>query len=359
MSSCSSDDYTDKVSSVQVTAAETLLAVTGETKNITVTGDGISATAADEWLTTSVNGNVVSVTAEANVSRESRHTIVTIKATNGDQAIVNVSQLGAIFYVEKPEASSFGNDARIITYYVNSNYPVTASSSSDWAVPTISDGKVEIALGQNDTGHMRSAMVYINSDVASDSVEVTQCNFDTDILGKSFYFAGYDLTSDDYPLTAELATFRKEGNNYVLYFPEYQWTVPASLSNSTEANIYLTDSIGIFVDEDSTVYQMAFVGWDLEQGYISYDPSISLTVSFYYDEDFQATMAEINDNGSWDGFTVTGLRFEAFYMGRRLGALSAIGYPWLQEIVQNASDAPKRAIKKGTLKLNTKPVIFK
>ena len=62
IAACSSDDYTDKSSSVKVTEAETTIIGTGGSATIEVTGSGITATSNADWLTVTVDGNTITAT---------------------------------------------------------------------------------------------------------------------------------------------------------------------------------------------------------------------------------------------------------------------------------------------------------
>ena len=126
--SCSNDDYVEKVSSVQVIDASTLIDAAGGTETITVNLQGVTATAADSWLSTSVSGNVITLTAEPNTSRETRHTSVTIKAANGDQQVVSVSQMGLLLVLaeRKVALSDDAESASVAVEHTNGGITVNS-----------------------------------------------------------------------------------------------------------------------------------------------------------------------------------------------------------------------------------------
>lgn len=109
MTSCSSDDYTEKVNSVQVESAETTIAAIGGTATIQVKGTGISATSAASWLSVAVDGNTIVATATANPMRESRATHITVTASNGDQQLVSVVQYGLVLSLSDSEIDVNGS----------------------------------------------------------------------------------------------------------------------------------------------------------------------------------------------------------------------------------------------------------
>lgn len=133
MTACSSNDYTDKVSSVQVTGISQEIPASGGQQTITVTGEGISAQAADAWLSVSTHGNVVTVSADGNDSKQSRHTIVTVTAANGDQTIVNVSQPGLVIVLQAESSYLFNSaDNTDAVIFNMSNVEFTQTISDSW-----------------------------------------------------------------------------------------------------------------------------------------------------------------------------------------------------------------------------------
>jgi len=159
ITSCSSNDYTDKVSSVQVTEVSKELSAAGGQQTFTVTGEGISARAADTWLSVSTQGNVVTVTADGNDSKQSRHTIVTVTATNGDQAVINVSQPGLVILMEANNAYLFNpadNDEAFISDMSNVEFAQTISDN--WIHLT----KVDSISVDDNTGGYRSGTITLS-----------------------------------------------------------------------------------------------------------------------------------------------------------------------------------------------------
>ena len=193
MASCNSDDdYVDKVSSVQVTEASTFISAKGGSETIKVNVSDITATAADAWLTTSVSGNVITVSAGENPSRETRHTTVTIKATNGDQQIVNVSQMGTIFIMNERTVSLSDDPETASVAITHDAANVVVNSLSSWISASWNDAtsSVELTTQANKTGLGRTGYVEIVCGNYADTLSVEQYDFNNDVLGEyDFYYS--------------------------------------------------------------------------------------------------------------------------------------------------------------------------
>ena len=175
MTSCSSDDYTEKVSSVQVESAETTIAAIGGTATIQVTGTGISATSAASWLTVAVNGNTIVATAAANPMRESRATHVTVTASNGDQQIVSVVQYGLVLSlsVGTIEANGATQEYEIQT---ETTVPVTVSTDVDWitAVYDAEKNVINVVIMHNVDENPREGHILVKGNGISETITVNQ-----------------------------------------------------------------------------------------------------------------------------------------------------------------------------------------
>ncbi|MBQ7420057.1 MAG: BACON domain-containing protein [Prevotella sp.] len=339
---------------LEVVEANVTFGPDAETGRIVVNTDqDITATSSEDWCTVSVNGSTVYVSVEDFSEITSRNAEVTIKS--GVKSVqVPVHQNGVVFALDAPSELVFDNSEVSVKYAMKTNAELIFSTSADWISINPGTDNLEISLSENTTGHMRNAYIYYQKGDMTGSVKVVQCDFDTDIAGKIFYFAGLDLSEEEDVLISEYARFVKDDEgNYFLNFFQYGWNVPVTLASPTEAQISLSNNIGTY-----SVYTIGFVGWDLDQGYISWNSSVSISAKFYYDDENEVTMANIEDNGSWNGYEISGIRFEAWNAaGSRLGYLEAIGWPFMQEYVP--SNATSRSIKQKAFKLNTKPVKVK
>ena len=174
--SCSSDnDYSDRLNSVMVTAAKTEMPVEGGTGTISVTGDGISATSDDDWLAVSVNGNVINMTALSNDNKQSRHTIVSIKAANGDCAVVNVSQAGLVMCSEVKDTYLFeAVENTSAEFFDITNVPYETSISDSWLHFEKSEKGYTIRVDNNEGAYRNGTIVLKYKNLYSKTIHIGQ-----------------------------------------------------------------------------------------------------------------------------------------------------------------------------------------
>ncbi|HRL15375.1 MAG TPA: BACON domain-containing carbohydrate-binding protein [Prevotella sp.] len=90
LASCDDDDkVVDE--GLKVLSAETSFGANGGEHEISVNKDVVKAYAADDWLAVNAQGSKVTISTQANVSNESRHTTLVVKSSETDSTIVNVS----------------------------------------------------------------------------------------------------------------------------------------------------------------------------------------------------------------------------------------------------------------------------
>ncbi|MBO5058955.1 MAG: hypothetical protein J6C10_05605 [Prevotella sp.] len=305
MASCNDDDYIEKTNSVYVTEGQTEIPAAGATKTITVAGEGIKAEADDEWLDVSVSGNVITVTANANYSRESRHTFVNITAANGDFLKVNVSQLGAVFVINAPANIVYDDSQHTLAYDFNTNLDVEVSTSDSWLKANLAGGKLTISTNENNSGHIRTGYVYYQAGTLADKIEVTQGDIDKDVVGKYYVLGGNDPDAEDLD-DAEvsfLTAITKDGDQYNLVFPQFGWSMPVTFSKE---DLTMTVSAGQSMGAYATYNVFSLIG-DAAEGYITWNPSVTMTASIkqYTETDEDGTYSyvagEFKDDGKWDG----------------------------------------------------------
>ncbi len=129
---------------------------------------------------------------QANNNVEGRATQLTI--LNGTDSVnVTIQQLGMNYEYNGKHFFIYNDSARTVSYpVVDEGANVQLSSSESWAVPTLSNGKVNVAVAENNDGHIRQAELYIEAGPYKDTIQVIQGEL-KDIVGKDFRFTGYDL----------------------------------------------------------------------------------------------------------------------------------------------------------------------
>lgn len=173
--SCSSDDYTEVVNSVQVESAETTIAAVGGSVTIQMSGQGISAVSSASWLTTSVNGNTITATASANPMRESRAAHITVTASNGDKQLVSVVQYGLVLSLSDSEISVNGSNHEL-TIATETTIPVTVSTSVDWITATYDaeNNVINVSIKANVDENPREGEIIVSGEGISETITITQ-----------------------------------------------------------------------------------------------------------------------------------------------------------------------------------------
>lgn len=186
--SCSDSDYTEKENSVKIVNANTVIDYKGGATSIEVTGSGISAFSSADWLTVTVNGNVITATAEYNDSQESRSAHITVTASNGDQTLVGIQQTGWTFDIELFKLT-INDDEESYEIAASSAYDIEVSSESDWFSAEYDEatGKIKVDATANETGVPRSGTIQVKSGGITKEIPVYQAEFEKDVLG-DYYF---------------------------------------------------------------------------------------------------------------------------------------------------------------------------
>lgn len=183
LASCGDSDYEENVNSISVTQAKTTLGATGEEKSITVESPtAFTAKAADAWLKVAVDGKTVKLSADANVSVSSRNTVVVIRNDN-DSALVNVSQLGAVFDISSGSEIYFKDAGGSSKYVLKSNLPATFEASADWIQYKVGEKSISVSATENNTGAFRIGYLKYQSGNKTDSVRIVQGDA-SDLKGK-------------------------------------------------------------------------------------------------------------------------------------------------------------------------------
>lgn len=213
---CSDDDNVgsqyQKKSNIVITASNLNFSAKADTGSVTFTApEAATVRLNSAWATAVLEGNKVKVTVKENNNVEGRATQLTILCGT-DSANVTIQQLGMNYEYNGHHLFIYNDEAHAVSYpVVNEGANITLSSSADWAVPTLNNNQVDVALAANNDGHIRLAELYIEAGPYKDTIQVLQGQL-KDVVGKQFRFIGYDLaqatstTHDIRELYAELQT---------------------------------------------------------------------------------------------------------------------------------------------------------
>lgn len=205
MTSCSSDDYTEKVNSVQVESAETTIAAIGGTATIQVKGTGISATSAASWLSVAVDGNTIVATATANPMRESRATHITVTASNGDQQLVSVVQYGLVLSLSDSEIDVNGSTHEL-TIATETTIPVTVTSNTEWitAVYDAENNVINVTIKNNVDENPREGSITVTGEGVSETITISQGGIVLELEKDKYVVASNDASTMSVAVTRSI-----------------------------------------------------------------------------------------------------------------------------------------------------------
>ncbi len=214
---------------IKVSKAQTNLEATNGEGYVTIDATVASAyTNHSEWLTLSVSGSTVNLSAADNDDPQSRNAILVVKKSESDSIVVNVSQLGLIFVVENDDIILTSDDAAEVSFSVSSTRDVTIADAPDWVSATVADGKVKVSVSENTTGSRRLGYVTVAAGAYTDKVLISQFEFAKDVAG-AYTLEYYDIDLEDNTTTgAKLTT---DG----LYIAEIGLTLPVKFDASSFA----------------------------------------------------------------------------------------------------------------------------
>jgi len=174
--SCSSDDATYQATpKLEVTSADVLFEAPGGNGTIVVNASGaVTATTTANWLTLSVQGNNVVVSANPNITLEGRSGL--IKILSGDtEAEVTATQKGSVYGIPSLEYK-MGDYQASLNIDVVHNLPVTVESQADWLTAVFNEetSQIELVAEDNDEADSRVGIVIVTMGDYSDEISVTQ-----------------------------------------------------------------------------------------------------------------------------------------------------------------------------------------
>ena len=176
LASCGDDDFTEKVNTIQVEKSETTIPAAGGSVDITLTGEGLTVASAADWLTATINGNVLTASATANPTRESRASHIDVKAANGDTYLVSIVQTGGMLALESNELAATDLDASYNVAIEKAVGSVTVKSLSDWVKASVNakSDSIKVEVASNDYDVARQGKILVTSGVLEDTLFVNQ-----------------------------------------------------------------------------------------------------------------------------------------------------------------------------------------
>lgn len=252
-----------------------------------------------EWCTATVNGNTVNVSVTENGNLEGRSSQLVLRC-GSDAAYVTVQQLGLMFQLSAgSEIVTSSDEAHSLTYEMSSNVPLTFEPDGDW-FSAVSDGEhLTVNFKENTSGHARVGTLRYSSETFSDSLKVTQYDFDKDIAGPCI-LTFYSTSKRD----------KLQGLNAVLSktqlsIPAYNWTIPVTFdSEKARFTIYNARRMGEYQGND--VYNTVS-----GSGKYTWSATVYVLFPLGYDAESGITFFDMQDAGTWT-YPIEYMSFRAF-----------------------------------------------
>lgn len=190
---CSDDDYeyVPAASSIRIVQNDLMFDSDGSSSTVLVEANGpISATVDVDWCRAEVNGRVVTVSVEPNYSLEGRTALLTIGDGNSSRQLP-IQQLGMV--LDMPIVNNGHHspiDGDVFTVDVAHSLPMTATSTSNWIHPEVTESGMRIVVDSNVGGHIRRGTVVCTCGSFSDTLRIAQYDTQNDVVG-SYYMMGY------------------------------------------------------------------------------------------------------------------------------------------------------------------------
>ena len=290
--SCSSDDYTEKVNSVQVERAETTIAAAGGTATIQVTGTGIKATSAASWLSVAVNGNTIVATATANPMRESRATHVTVTASNGDEQLISVVQYGLVLSLSVGELDVNGSTQEYVIE-AETTVPLTVTSDVEWitAVYDAENHVINVTIMHNVDENPREGHITVQGEGVTETITIKQGGIVLEVAKDKYVSSTNKASNLSIPVIRSIevevtsdadwltATFNEETN-------KLEVSIAASTEVQRSGNITLTSGSltkTVTIEQYELFGQYYLLYTDAETGKTYYYKSMLDDKGLYYD----------------------------------------------------------------------------
>ena len=290
------------------------------------------------WVTTSVDGSIISVAVTQNNSLEGRNAVLTIMS-GSEKKTITVAQRGYVFDIDFGGATDLklGDAAFTKAYPCKSTLDLVITTSASWLTAVYADGKLTISAEENTTGNPRKGYIIYSFGPGTEeqTISVMQCEV-SDMYG-DYYFAFYDgstgaLQFFSSSITTTSALDGSEGLFLVFKISSTStMTLPLGWDDTNKKfNITNAQYLGMF-----GTYYVHNIVWDETEGYINYGVYNFQDAAVDVDDD-GIVFANIEDNGTWGTYTASSMGLYGFSgtpasSANRKVTLKRMVYPFLQK----------------------------
>lgn len=317
LTACSDDDGSKSFPNdgIKVTMAETAFDAEGGTKTITLNKKVTSVSAAEEWISASIEENVVRVSVDENPSMESRHSYVVIKAGEEDQTAITISQEGVIVNIEydfTDAAYAAAPSGDTIAIFARHNIPIRVEGSDEWIHGETLGDSIYIYIDESQR-NFRSGYAYVECGATRDSILISQM-----ILEGNYLLTGTDENGS--PISYE-ATLMPDGKYFKLTLTEKNYTVRVTY-NEAEGKLSVSPRTTSCGRNGSYYVYLAFLEPNAASTFIpnwenTWATSANMTADLTHDSETDEFSALFVDGGNWSGHEATAWGFLSFTKTQR------------------------------------------
>ena len=333
VTSCQSSDETlleraetaSGQSTVKIIESNVVFDANANTGTIVFDATGeVQVTSSAAWAVPTVNGNVVTVTVEANPSASGRSAKITLSQGMSNTVVV-VQQRGTHMNGHLDDIIC-GDTAYSRTYPIpyEGGAKIWIENDADWITVNTTKENFTINVAPNpNPGQERAAKVYYQVGIDKDSVYVNQFDFDNHFLGD------YGLYYYSSGLKGVKATLVKEGEDYYLDNATWTangWRLPVYVdAEELRMSIWSTDYCGEY---DGNDVRVVLLGTNGSSAYFL-GSSYAITAQAQLDEGDWVFDFELNNTASYNYYA---LRFYTYTGSTRGTALIAYSYGYLVKL---------------------------
>jgi hypothetical protein len=296
---CSDDDgiavISDKLDITSASGTD-LPAKGGDGTIVLATTDKVEVVAKDSWLSASVSGNTVKISAGHNLSVTGRFTHVTI-TSGGKSVIVPVSQYGLAIIKDENSVVFTTDKSSSATVKFKSNGNILFESSVDWISYSVLGDSLKVSVAENKTGAPRAGFLRYTVGAIKDSIAVEQVSMQ-DYIG-TWKLYGYNTSGK---LSAETAVLTAETDS----------TLTSTIAELFNAKfIYRKGKLVLQAGQRTGTYTTSTVSYPIYLclGEASGSLTGNSTVEYAVSPTSEDGVVLFNDNGTWPGYEVN-----SFYM---------------------------------------------
>ena len=334
--SCSDEKTVVEVSPLKITASDLAFGVEGGTRSVTVTSTTpiVNVTSSEAWCTTEITGDYTfSVTAEAYDQLNARHAVITVTDSKANEAHVSAIQTGMVFGIETRSVRLNDDGGALSVGALCSRPNPEVSSPKEWIEGKYVNDSLQVNVQPNTTGSIRSGWLYMKSGAYLDSMLVVQGE-KADLVGP---WRMYFTNSSTGKLNYLQVTIKDTGKDLVINWDNFGWSYPMNFNEEgLNFKLFAAKTIGTYylyntAHTDSTLYYVTTVLWDTVEGYLTWSATVNMFCQFQAGDDGK-TVGYFEDNGSWQGYTVSALRLELFTSDEEISSTTRSGKSLLSMI---------------------------